>query len=167
LNAATSTGRVPNTAPKNQIANYTVNANALRRWAAERLSLTTHANGAVDAVFRYDGTTCTNMGRPLAFDYFVKLGSREDGYPILEQYCQPAPGDTGHTYMCRYMNNAEHLMVAIGREKPLVGQPLDNVLSWHRPNDPAGCFCEPASRKHKWGLVLETIQYALQQPKHS
>ena len=25
----------------------------------------------------------------------------------------------------------------------------------------AGCYCEPASRKHKWGLVLETIHFAL------
>jgi hypothetical protein len=27
----------------------------------------------------------------------------------------------------------------------------------------AGCYCEPNSRKHKWGLVLETIHYALVQ----
>jgi hypothetical protein len=26
---------------------------------------------------------------------------------------------------------------------------------------PAGCYCEPDSRQHKWGLVLETIHYAL------
>jgi hypothetical protein len=25
----------------------------------------------------------------------------------------------------------------------------------------AGCYCEPESRLHKWGLVLETIHYAL------
>jgi len=30
-----------------------------------------------------------------------------------------------------------------------------------RPASPAGCYCEPASRQHKWGLVLETIHYAL------
>ena len=65
--------------------------------------------------------------------------------------------------MCRYMNNAEHLMVAIDHEKPLLGQPLNDVLAWQRPATGAGCYCEPASRKHKWGLVLETIHYALVQ----
>jgi len=24
-----------------------------------------------------------------------------------------------------------------------------------------GCYCDEASRAHKWGLVLETIHYAL------
>jgi hypothetical protein len=63
--------------------------------------------------------------------------------------------------MCRYMNNAEHLMVAIEHERPLLGQKLNDVLTWQRPLDGAGCYCEPSSRKHKWGLVLETIHYAL------
>jgi hypothetical protein len=142
-------------------ANYSVNTKALRRWADERLVLTRREDGTIEARFRYDGTTCTNLGRPLAYDYLVVLGPREEGYRIREQHCGPAPGDTGHTYMCRYMNNAEHLMVAIDREKPLLGQPLDEVLTWQRPADMAGCYCEPASRKHKWGLVLETIRYAL------
>ena len=35
--------------------------------------------------------------------------------------------------MCRYMSNREHLMVAIDREKPLSGQPLNDVLTWARP----------------------------------
>jgi hypothetical protein len=25
------------------------------------------------------------------------------------------------------------------------------------------CYCEPKSRQHKWGLVLETIHFALVQ----
>jgi hypothetical protein len=142
---------------------YSINSKALKRWADERLTLTTRDDGTIEARFRYEGTTCTNLGRELAFDYRVILGPREEGYPIRDEHCGPAPGDTGHTYMCRYMNNAEHLMVAIDREKPLVGHPLNDVLSWQRPNDLAGCYCEPASRKHKWGLVLETIHYALAQ----
>ncbi len=54
-------------------------------------------------------------------------------------------------------------MVAIDHEKPLLGQPLNDVLSWQRPATGAGCSCEPADRKHKWGLVFETIHYALVQ----
>jgi hypothetical protein len=39
--------------------------------------------------FRYDGTTCTNMGRPLAFQYDVILGPRRTGIQIREQHCAP------------------------------------------------------------------------------
>ena len=48
-----------------------------------------------------------NMGRQMLFDYVVKLGPRNEGYPIREQQCGPAPGDEGHTHMCRYMSNAD------------------------------------------------------------
>jgi hypothetical protein len=141
---------------------YNVNKKALRRWAAERLTLDVRPDG-VDALFRYDGTTCTNMGRPLAFYYGVKLGPREEGYPIRQQWCGPAPGDTGHTYMCQYRTDADALMAAIAADKPLLGRRLDEVLTWKRDVCSAGCYCDPASRQHKWGLVLETIHYALAQ----
>ncbi|MGH9590217.1 MAG: hypothetical protein ACRD25_07460 [Terracidiphilus sp.] len=144
---------------------YSVNRKALERWSKERLSLSTSPDGSVDAVFRYDGTTCTNMGRPLTFLYMVKLGSRAQGYPIREQACAPAPGDSGYTYMCQYLENASGLMAAIDREKPLSGRRLEAVLDWRREATGAGCFCTSASRDHKWGLVLETIHYALNQPE--
>ena len=140
---------------------YSVNAKALQRWSDERLSVERRADGSVDAVFRYEGTTCTNMGRPLQFQYRVTLGPRADGYPIREQHCAPAAGDEGHTYMCRYMSNREHLLVAIDRERPLNGRPLNDVLGWNRPVSGAGCYCESDSRAHKWGLVLETIHFKL------
>jgi hypothetical protein len=114
-------------------------------------------------VFRYDGTTCTNMGRPLAFDYHVRLGPRPQGYPIREQRCVPAAGDIGHTAMCEFQREPELLMVSIDSETPLKGERLDAVLSWQRQPSAAGCFCETSSRLHKWGLVLETIHYALAQ----
>jgi hypothetical protein len=140
---------------------HKVNVKALRRWAQERLVLNTCADGTVEAAFRYEGTTCTNTGRPLAFDYRVRLGRREEGYPIREQQCAPAPGDTGHMSMCRYLDQRDTLMAAIEREKPLAGRPLHSVLSWTRPACAAGCYCDADAREHKWGLVLETIQYAL------
>ena len=123
--------------------------------------LETREDGSLHARFRYDGTTCTNMGRPLAFHYDVDLGTRQDGYPIRGQSCTAVPGDTGHASMCQYIADAPGLMAAIAREKPLAGRPLAEVLGWHRPEAAAGCFCEAASRDHKWGLVLETIHYAL------
>lgn len=144
-------------------AQYSVNRKALQRWAGERLRMRTRADGSIDAVFRYDGTTCTNMGRPLVFDYHVTLGPRAEGYPIRKQGCAPAEGDTGYTYMCQYQEDSEGLMAAIEREKPLGGEPLHAVLGWQREPGAAGCFCTAASRDHKWGLVLETIHYALAQ----
>ncbi len=144
-------------------AQYSVSKKALQSWADHRLSLHLLADGALQAVFRYDGTTCTNMGRPLAFFYKVKLGPRAEGYPIQDQQCFPVPGDNGFTYMCRYREDAGALMSAIEQEHPLKGERLDAVLTWRRSPSPAGCYCEASSRNHKWGLVLETIHYALVQ----
>ena len=142
---------------------YAVNTKALRKWARERLTLRDAAGGGVEARFHYEGTTCTNMGRALRFEYRVKLGPREAGYPIVEQECVPESGDTGHRYMCRYLEQGDVLLATIAGEKPLRGQRLDDALQWQRPATGAGCYCEPASRAHKWGLALETIHYALAQ----
>ena len=142
-------------------AAYTVNRKALTRWRDERLSLQHAGDGTVRALFRYEGTTCTNMGRPLRFQYRVTLGPRSEGYPIREQHCAPAADDDGHTYMCRYVSSGGQLVADIDREKPLQGRPLNDVLTWSRPVSGAGCYCEPDSRQHKWGLVFETIHFAL------
>jgi hypothetical protein len=147
--------------PLSADANYSVSLKALRRWSQERLSITEKNDGCIAARFCYEGTTCTNMGRPLQFHYHVTLGPRSAGYPILEQSCVPAPGDDGYVSMCRYITDREPLMASIAKEQPLRGQPLDDVIRWSRPTSPAGCYCEPESRQHKWGLVLETIHYAL------
>jgi hypothetical protein len=141
-----------------------VSTRALKRWAAERLSLRPQADGTLVATFRYEGTTCTNSGRTLEFEYTVLLGSRADGYVIRDGRCAPAPGDTGHTAMCRYISHRDELMGAIVREQPLLGRPINDVLTWSRPSCPAGCYCDAEARDHKWGLVLETIHYALAHP---
>jgi hypothetical protein len=151
------------TMPLTRDARYTVSLKALRRWSAERLQIATGPDGSVEALFRYEGTTCTNMGRALHFHYHVTLGPRDQGYPIREQWCRPAPGDQGHTSMCRYTAVGEQLMETVAGERPLNGQRLDDVLQWIRPSSPAGCYCDEESRQHKWGLVLETIHYTLAQ----
>ena len=142
-------------------AKYTVNRKALKRWAEERLTLQENADGSVDAQFRYEGSTCTN--KPLFFSYSVTLGPAVDGYPILKQSCVPAAEDESHALMCQYVEDSGRLMGAIDQEKPLHGEKLEAVLSWWRTPVGAGCYCEQASRDHKWGLVLETIHYALVQ----
>lgn len=142
---------------------YSLNSRALRKWAQERLDLTQLADRRLEARFRYEGTTCSNLGRPLAFDYHVTLGAPEDGYPIIAARCQPAPADTGHRSMCAYLDDPESLMRAVVDGMPLLGRPLNDVLTWKRQPRPSGCYCDPDSRTHKWGLVLEVIHYALSQ----
>jgi len=142
-------------------ARYSANRKALSRWAATRLTLTQLENGTIEAVFRYEGTTCSNLGRPLLFDYHATLGPREDGYVIRALSCRPVPGDDGYRSMCRYLDDAARLMSSIDREQPLLGEPLDSVLSWSAAPSAAGCYCELGDRMHKWRLVLETIHYAL------
>jgi hypothetical protein len=144
-----------------QNARYSINSRALRKWSQERLQLRTLEDRSVEARFRYEGTTCSNLGRPLAYDYVIKLDRPENGYRILETTCAPAPGDTGHDAMCEHINNGEKLTAAIAGERPLLGKPLSDVLAWKRPFNPAGCYCEAESRMHKWALVLEVIHYAL------
>jgi hypothetical protein len=142
-------------------AQYTINLRALEKWSKERLQLDFLRDGAVEARFRYEGTTCSNMGRALEFNYRVKLTPPEDHYRILELHCAPAPGDTGHQFQCEYLNNAKAFMRSITEEKPLLGKPLNDVLTWERSWNPSGCYCDAERRAHKWGLVFEVIHYAL------
>jgi hypothetical protein len=144
-----------------QNARYSINSRALRKWSQERLQLRTNEDRSVEARFRYEGTTCSNLGRPLAYDYVIELDGPEEGYRIRSTTCAPAPGDTGHAVMCEYINNGEILTATIARECPLVGRPLNDVLAWKRPFSPAACYCDAESRMHKWGLVLEVLHFAL------
>jgi hypothetical protein len=158
-----SNGKLLNHSTLDHDAKYSVGSRALHKWAQERLQLNVLADRSVQARFRYVGTTCSNLGRPLEYDYHLKLGSPEAGYKIVEMCCAPAPGDTGHAYMCEYLSDAKLLEQAMANEKPLLGRPLNEVLAWKRQFSPAGCYCDAVSREHKWGLVLEVIHYALVQ----
>lgn len=142
---------------------YSLNLKALTKWSRERLELKDRPNGTIEARFRYEGTTCSNLGRPLEFHYRVVLGPARDGHRILEAACAPAPGDTGHASQCEYLRDAAGLVNSIDAEKPLRGCPLDDVFAWARPYSPSGCYCDAGRRLHKWGLVYEVIHYALVQ----
>ena len=151
----------PGPAALARAAGYSVSTLVLQRWSEQRLRLLVREDRTVEARFRYDGTTCSNLGQPLAFEYHVRLAPREEGYTILDLSCAPAPGDTGHTYMCQYLEDAGSLMRRIAAERPLLGRPLGDVLGWGRADGPAGCYCDAADREHKWGLALEVLHYAL------
>lgn len=149
------------TAPLNLNATYTVGRKALRKWADQRVRFTALEDGRTEALFRFDGSTCSNMGRPLAFDYRIILAPASEQHRILETDCQPAPGDTGHTQQCAWLANPETTRASIAEPPALLGRPLDEVLTWQRETRQSGCYCDASSRAHKWGLALETIHFAL------
>ena len=142
-------------------ATYVTSVRALQKWAGERVKLSPLEDGTIEARFRFDGTTCSNMGRPLAFEYRVLLGTAEEGHRIVSAECGPIEEEDGYRHMCAYISDAEGLMKAIATPPPVVGQPLDAVLDWSRASAPSGCYCTASSREHKWGLALEAIHYAL------
>jgi hypothetical protein len=63
--------------------------------------------------------------------------------------------------MCGYISAGDEIIDAVAGDAPLAGEPLRAVIGWTRPASSTGCYCDDASRVHKWGLVLETIHYAL------
>lgn len=158
---SSSTARDESNLDRNE--KYSINVRALQKWSRERLQLNVLANRSVQARFRYAGTTCSNLGRPFEYDYHVTLASAAEGHRIIAMSCAPAPGDTGHAFMCEYIRSAAALEQVIANEKPLLGCSLNEVLNWNREFSPSGCFCVAVSRKHKWGQVLEVIHYALAQ----
>lgn len=149
--------------PLNLDAKYSLNARALRKWAQERLRLQFTDDGGVRARFVYEGTTCSNQGRPLAYEYGVTLSPAADGYRVLAARCAPVAGDVGHTFMCAYLTDAARFTRELTNESPLLGQPLDDVLAWQRSYSPSACYCDASGRAHKWGLVYEVVHFALVQ----
>ena len=152
---------VENTFPLNPKAQYTISPTALRKWSRDRLRLNLLESGHIDAEFHYEGTTCSNLGHPLEFVYRIRLGSAESGFRIEQVECMPSANDEGYKYMCEFLDKGDAFIQSIINERPLVGKQLEDAISWEREFNPSGCFCDSASRQHKWGLVFEVLHYAL------
>ncbi len=145
---------------------YAFPERTLDRWREKRLSFNAFASGKIEATFRIDGSTCTNMGTPLAFEYRVSLRREADaGYRILAVSCAPVENEKGYQAMCAYLDNPERFMAGIKEYRPLVGQLLSEAVTWEVSTSPAGCLCTRPSQDHKWRIVLQTIHYALESNK--
>ncbi len=147
--------------PLTAAAAYSINPRTLRKWSAERLRVNRLDDDSIEAHFHYEGTTCSNMGRPLHFDYRIDLGPAAEGYVVRSVRCEPTEGDDGYKFMCSYLTSPETFPDLISAERPMVGQRLDDVLNWKRESRPAGCYCTRGSRNHKWGIVFEVLHFAL------
>ncbi|MDQ8204532.1 hypothetical protein [Pelagicoccus sp. SDUM812003] len=150
-----------NSSPLTVDARYSTSTRALRKWADSRLTLQPKNDGGYEAVFAYDGTTCSNMGHPIRYLYRISVAGPENEYKVLAARCHPAEDDFGHEKQCEYLKNASALDRAIAQETPLVGQPLEAVLSWSRPASSAGCFCEAGSRERKWAIAYEVLHFQM------
>jgi hypothetical protein len=138
---------------------YAFPERALRRWLRENLAVTPRPDGGLDAVFRFEGSTCGNIAFHLL--YRVALAPAADAHRILAQHCEVAPFDDGHSRMCCWQENADAIDATMRTEAPLLGQPLAAVLAWRPNKSPAGCLCGEPSRHHKWQAVLETLHLHL------
>ena len=142
---------------------YAFGVKALKRWCKERLEIQRDTEGYIHARFRLDGSTCSNMGRPLAFVYRLKLSPASNGYRILESSCTPDESVSGYRAMCSYLSDAEGVMESISSEKPLLDQPLDEALDWSPSVVTSGCLCGRSDRYHKWRIVFHVLHYGLRQ----
>ena len=147
-----------------QQGNYAFPEKTLIRWRDKRLKVIAQPENELLAQFRFDGSTCTNMGIPLAFDFEVRLKKEENGeHQILSSSCEPSAEHTGYQNMCAYLDKPERYMAQLKSHQPLVGEPLSKALTWQTPTSPAGCLCTRASQDHKWRIVLQTLHFALEE----
>jgi len=138
---------------------YSVNPKALEKWSKEKLRLNFCEDNSVEAKFCYQGSTCSNMGHSLMFEYHIKLGSPEENYKINFLECKPV--DDGYKFMCEYIKEPNQFMKIMNKEKPYLGKSFYEVIDWKRQFSPEGCYCKSESREHKWGLAFEVLHYAL------
>ena len=135
---------------------------ALQKWAAERVGLRTGPAGRVEATFRFDGSTCSNLGHPLAFDYRVRLRRLTRSFLVEAAECVPA--DAGYEKMCAALKDPDGFRRILALDQPTPGRRLEDLLALRPPVAPSGCLCTPENRAHKWRLALETISFALSPP---
>ncbi|MBE7539476.1 MAG: hypothetical protein HS122_13825 [Opitutaceae bacterium] len=138
---------------------YAFPLRALRRWAAENLTLIRAGDGSIAAEFRLEGSTCGNVAFHVL--YRVRLSSTGTGHRILGLECTPAPGDVNFHEQCEARADEARLLATLLHERPLLGQPLAEVLTWAQETSPDGCLCRETSRAHKWRAVLQTLHLAL------
>ena len=141
---------------------YAFPERTLRKWRDQRLTMTANSETTLRATFRFDGSTCSNLGVPIAYDFCVDLERDATGYRIARSTCVPTPGHQGYQSMCAYLDDAERFSTQLDQYRPLVGEYLHESLGWTAPISPAGCLCSKASQNHKWRIVYQTIHFALE-----
>lgn len=148
--------------PPVQPRKYAFPRKALTKWSGQLLTLEPQADGGLTARFRYDGSTCSNAGMPLTYQYEVNLSPAGDGHRIRGGSCLPIADDDGYTFQCQFSQTPEQMSGAWPEGIPLIGLPLAEALDWEPTENSAGCLCQQSSRNHKWKIVYQTILFGLE-----
>ncbi|MEM8678421.1 MAG: hypothetical protein AAGF97_03600, partial [Planctomycetota bacterium] len=131
------TCRVSAAPSRTRTARYAFPEKTLKKWRDQRLKLRVTAEGNVDAEFKFDGSTCSNLGVPIAYDYSVQLQPEDARYRIVASDCQPRENHHGFRSMCAYLNNPDQFVRQLEEHRPLVGEYLTSALTWDAPVSPA------------------------------
>jgi hypothetical protein len=163
VSSATVTASPAETSPSplSREVQYAFSEKVLDRWARERLELEEKPQGEIQARFRYEGSTCNNLGFPIQMEYRIRLSAASEGYRILETICSPAEDDEGFEKTCSYLNNLDAFSSALKNEHPLLGRSLAESPEWAPASFPSGCWCTRMDRDHKWKVVFQTLHYKL------
>ncbi len=136
---------------------------ALERWSRDCLTLESLRDGGLRARFQYSGSTCGGAGADIIFEFEVKLGSPSDAHRILEASCAAPIGDERYKRACAYVVDPAALAKRMRDFQPLVGQPLDDVLTWDPDLKMSGCMCSSLDQAHKWRVALQAIHFGIKQ----
>jgi len=142
---------------------YAVPRKALQKWVRERVTIAEQDDGSSFAMFRYSGSTCSNMGHPLTADLKVIISPiDEHGLRwITSTSCQPAENDLGVTKMCACLQSPGPFLNELDTYRPLEGMDLESAIRWEPKLNMAGCLCAAPSRNHKWRNAIQAIHFAL------
>ena len=140
---------------------YDIAPKPLQKWANQRVSFDHSDDGLLDVTFRFDGSTCTNLGKPLAVDFVVSLRAAEGDWQIRAARCAPAVDDDGCAATCAAMASPDSFYERIRDFAPIAGRTLDEALAWSPDIEYSGCLCSEGNLNHKWRNAIQAIHLAV------
>lgn len=147
--------------PAEPLHTYSYSPRVLKRWIKNYLSLEEQIDGSLKGKFTYKGSTCSNGGVKLDFEYHTDLVLKDGRYHIQETSCFPVKDNFGYKSTCPYPKQGDEILKVIGDDRPFVGEALDETLKWDPEVNPSGCMCTKTRRDHKWKMVFQTLHFAI------
>jgi hypothetical protein len=149
---------------KVQYVDYRIPKATLRKWADQCLTCLRDEEGQRRYRFAFEGSTCTDGGKPYTANMQIALDVSEgrvivrDALIFFSEEDMPAAAQ-----MCEYQQRGEEFFRQLQQPPAFCGRPLEEILAAPASLNPAGCFCTEPMVNHKWRLALSTVHYALEQ----
>jgi len=140
---------------------YPIAVKALAKWMNLYLQCRREPEGLLHYAFRFLGSTCSSGGIPIASTLHALVREGERGMVVENGWIEIAPDDPGLRAMCEYVACGAALLDSLRQPPEFCGRTLEEILGKPLAINPAGCFCKPPMRNHKWRQMLATIHYAL------